>query len=64
MSIQLSDNFVLIGSQPFSLWVTVTTGLLHVSCDIQNSIILAKVVCYTRTQSDFIFCHFILPKYW
>ena len=64
MSIQPSNNFVVIGNQPFSLWVTATTGLLLIGWFIQNPIILAKVACYKRTQSDFILCHCIFPKIW
>ena len=58
------DNFVLLGKQPFSLWVTTTTCLLHAGWFIQNPIILTKVASFERTQSDFILCHFILPECW
>jgi hypothetical protein len=49
VSIQPSGNFLLIGNQPFSLWVTTTTGLLSVGWLIQNQIMLAKVARYERT---------------
>jgi hypothetical protein len=62
VSIRPSNNFVLVGNQPYSLWVTTTTGFLLVGWFIQNPIILTKVACCKRTQSDFILCHFILPK--
>ncbi len=64
MSIQPSDNFVLIGNQPFSLRVTTTTGLLPAGWFIQNPNIVTKVACYKRTRSDFILCHWIFPKSW
>ena len=59
VSIRLFDNFVLIGNQPFSLWVTTMTALLPVGWFIQNPVILRKVACCKRTHSDFISCHFI-----
>ena len=58
----LSDLFVRIGDQPFSLCITTTTGLLFVGWFIQSPNILTKVACYKRTQSDIILCHFILPS--
>jgi hypothetical protein len=59
VSIRPFDNFVLIGNQPFSLWVTTMTGLLSDGWFIQNPIVLRKVACYKRTYNDFISCHFI-----
>jgi hypothetical protein len=47
--IRPSDNFVLIGNQPFFLWVTATTCLLRVGWFIQNLVILTKVARYERT---------------
>ena len=64
VSIRPFRNYVLISNQPFSLWVTATTGVLPVGWLIQNPIILTKVACYKRTQSDFILCHCIFPKSW
>ena len=66
VSIRPSDNFVLIGNQPYSLCLVShnTTGLLPVGGFIQNPMILTKVARYKRTQSDFISCHLILPKCW
>jgi len=62
--IQPVDNVVLIGNQPFSLWVTATKGHLSLGWFIQNPFLLTKVARCKRTQSDFILCHFILPKCW
>ena len=47
--IQPSGNFVLIGNQQFSLWVTTTMGLLPIGLSIENLIILTKVARYKRT---------------
>jgi hypothetical protein len=54
VSIQPSYNLMLIGNQPFSLWVTTTTGLLLIGRFIHNPIILTKVAGYKRTKGDFI----------
>jgi hypothetical protein len=64
VSIRLSDKFVLIGNQPFPLWVTTTTGLLPVGLFIQNLIIFTKVAPYERPYSDFSLCHLFLPNCW
>jgi len=62
VSIQPSDNVVMIINQPFSLWVTTTTGLFPVGWFIQNPILLTMATRYKRAQSDFILFHFISPK--
>jgi len=64
VSIQPSNNFVLIGNQIFSLWVTTAAGLLLVGWFTQNQNFKIKVACYKRTYRDLTLCHFILPKCW
>ena len=55
VSIQPFWYFVGIGNHSFSLCVTTTTGLLLVGWFIQSPIILTKVACYKRAQSNCIF---------
>ena len=62
MSIRPSDNFVLIGNQPFSLCLVIHNHDGSLACWLIHS--ESDSFDKRRTQIDFISCQLILPKYW